>query len=396
MIPLSSIRRGGCDTRMTSFRSSQNWTSTRHASLVVALVAAVVIIVDALPFETKPNAKSVALRHRPILMHSVKLASTTKTSDRVVVGERLAINESFPGLQKIYSNPDIFIIRNFLEQRECQDLIIRALEKKLDRSPVAYAGWTDDFKDLVELAAKGPVAWVALVAAWFQVKDGNGSQLDLVIHALQNYAVVFAFATALISGFTYARAEGLKSLRTSTSTTLDDLSEPSSGTRYFVQRAAKLFHDGSTTYTMRDEAALFEAPTVIRYEADQVLAPHYDANRSADTEDSNRGGQTLATLLVYLNDVERGGLTRFGKLNAASVRASSPFHNNDDDKLVVQPKMGDALLFFPADRLGTFDPRAEHEGMAAIDEKWIARIWRHKQRVPPPFGLSEAALEKIE
>jgi 2OG-Fe(II) oxygenase superfamily len=327
---------------------------------------------------------------------SAATTTTTTSIDGTAVGPRLPINENFPGLQKIYSNPDIFVIRDFLEPRDCRDLIDRALEKRLERSPVAYAGWTEDFKDLVELAAKGPVAWIALVAAWLQVKnDESASQVDLVIHALQNYAIVFVMVTALIAAFTYSRGEGLKQLRTSTSTTLDDLNDPSSGTLNFVRQTAKLFIDDDTTSSMRDEAALFEAPTVIRYEADQVLAPHYDANRSAETEDANRGGQTLATLLVYLNDVEQGGLTRFGKLSAASATVALPISKNDDDKLVIQPKMGDALLFFPADRMGTFDPRTEHEGMPAIDEKWIARIWRHKQRVPPPFGLSESALEKM-
>ncbi|KAG7351014.1 ribosomal large subunit pseudouridine synthase B [Nitzschia inconspicua] len=330
--------------------------------------------------------------------NNVLFAAATATSfDGTVLGPRLPINDNFPGLEKIHSNPDIFVIRNFLSPRDCQDLIDRATEKKLERSPVAYAGWTEDFKDLVELAAKGPVAWVALVTAWLQVKgDDSASQVYLVVHALQNYAVVFLLVTALIAAFTYSRAEGLKNLRTSTSTTLDDLSDPSSGTRNFVRQAAKLFLEDSSVSSMREEAALFEAPTVIRYEADQVLAPHYDANRSAETEDANRGGQTLATLLVYLNDVEQGGLTRFGKLKASDATASTPKHNSyDDDQLVIQPKLGDALLFFPADRMGTFDPRTEHEGMSAIDEKWIARIWRHKQRVPPPFGLSEEALDKI-
>lgn len=136
-----------------------------------------------------------------------------------------------------------------------------------------------------------------------------------------------------------------------------------------------------------------------------ILAPHYDANRSAEIEDANRGGQTLATLLVYLNDVEKGGLTRFGKLLSSSAatnsinsnETSNLLNNNSGgdgvgEKLVIQPKKGDALLFFPADRNGQFDARTEHEGMAAIDEKWIARIWKHKRRVPSPFGLSESTL----
>lgn len=283
-------------------------------------------------------------------------------------------------------------------------MIDRAMDKKLERSPVAYAGWTEDFRDLVELAAKGPVAWIALVGAWFQVKDSTAaSQVDLVVHALQNYAVVLLLVTALVAAFTFSRAEGLKSLRTSTSTTLADLTDPSGGTTHFVRQAAKLFQNGDDdrsdgSDSLRQEAALFEAPTVIRYEADQVLAPHYDANRSAETEDANRGGQTLATLLVYLNDVDQGGLTKFGKLDATnsnSVFDASHGSESVDGMLVIQPRKGDALLFFPADRFGTFDPRLEHEGMPAIDEKWIARIWRHRSRVPPPFGLSESALNHV-
>jgi hypothetical protein len=331
--------------------------------------------------------------------------STTTYDSTTTIGPRLAINEDYPGLSKIHSNPDIFVIEQFLDDDHCQDLIDRALDKTLERSPVAYAGWTDDFKDLVELAAKGPVAWIALLGAWVQVKDDaidsqpQQQQVDLVIHALQNYAIVFVMVTALIAAFTYSRAESLKGLRTSTSTTLDDWNSstgaPSkrSGIRQFIQNAAILFsscdnddnigsHDRQFS-SLQQEAALFEAPTVIRYEPGQVLAPHYDANRSAETEDANRGGQTLATLLVYLNDVQEGGRTRFGKLPSGG------------GALTVQPKRGDALLFFPADRAGNFDPRTEHEGMPAIDEKWIARIWRHKQRVPPPFGLSDSVLEKL-
>jgi hypothetical protein len=359
-----------------------------------------------LPVITSFVVPSSSISHRSTIMKkniiihqwyssSVSFLQSTATQQdydtNTIVGPRLEINEEFPSLQKIYSNPDIFVIENFLNDDDCEDLINKALGKKLDRSPVAYAGWTTDFKDLVELAAKGPVAWCALIGAWLQVKDSSTNQIDLVMHALQNYAIIFVIVTATIAGFTFSRAEGLKGLRTSTSTTLDDLSYI--GPQRFVQQAAKLF---STDGNLQQEAALFEAPTVIRYEPGQVLAPHYDANRSAETEDANRGGQTLATLLVYLNDVNKGGLTRFGKLSSSLSSSSNAGTTNDgDDKLVIQPKKGDALLFFPADRLGNFDPRTEHEGMPAVDEKWIARIWRHKQRVPPPFGLSESALDKV-
>jgi len=367
---------------------------------VVRLIFTLILFPSASPF-IQNGGRHRRQQRRHIIMHSTTMSDA-------IVGPRVPINENFPGLKKIYSNPDIFVIENFLEDSYCKDLIDKASEKKLERSPVAYAGWTQDFKDLVELSSKGPIAWIALVSSWFQVKDSGGNQLDLVLHALQNYAIVFVATTTIIGGFTYSRAQGLKALRTSTSTTLDDMSNY--GACEFVRQAARLFNSCDSDETviessssfMQEESALFEAPTVIRYEPDQILAPHYDANRSADTEDANRGGQTLATLLVYLNDVEKGGMTRFGKLNAAAAIGHDDNNflihgvNADDEKLVVQPKQGDALLFFPADCRGQFDPRTEHEGMSAIDEKWIARIWKHERRVPSPFGLSESSLSNID
>ena len=329
----------------------------------------------ALPTETYKSTRTADSK--------TKLYSSTSR----LVGNRIRIHESFPGLRRIHANPDIFIIEDFLDAQACADIIEQAKAKTMERSPVAYAGWTDDFKDLIELAAKGPVAWFSLIAAWIQVKDSpTANQITLVVHALENYAMFFVIACAAIAAFTKSRADGLKQLRTSTSTTLDDLSDPSSGTAKFVRKAAELF-DGKP---LRNEAALFEAPTVIRYNAGELLAPHFDANRSAEKEDANRGGQTLATLLVYLNDVEKGGLTRFGKLPPALG-----IEEDGEDHLTVRPKKGDALLFFPADADGKFDERTEHEGCPAVDEKWIARIWRHKLRVPPPFGLGEDALSQI-
>ena len=157
------------------------------------------------------------------------------------------------------------------------------------------------------------------------------------------------------------KESALKALRTSTSCALDGASD---GERAYVA-AAEALMPGS-------ECASFEAPTVIRYRPGQRLAPHFDANRGADVEDANRGGQTLATLLLYLNDVDAGagGVTRFGRLN-----------------LEVTPRRGQCLVFFPAAEDGTFDDRVEHEGTEATEEKWICRIWRHEREVPPPFGV---------
>lgn len=322
--------------------------------------------------------------------------STTATPTRSL--KRIPINESYEGLELVHSDPDIFTISNFLDDESCRDLIRRAQAKPMDQSPVAYAGWTTDVRDLLELAAKGPVAWIALTTAWFQLRDDDSvTQIGLALRVLENYATAFVVAAAAVVAFTKFRTDGLQALRTSTSTTLDDISGRSgdggmeNGSKVFVANAARLF-DGNSP--LAKEARLFEAPTVIRYEAGQVLAPHFDANRSADTEDANRGGQTLATLLVYLNDVEEGGLTRFGRLKRRTKDGDSGT-NGDQGFLTVKPKRGDALLFFPADRNGVFDERVEHEGCPAVDEKWIARIWRHIDRVPPPYGLSNDAIGKL-
>ena len=219
----------------------------------------------------------------------------------------------------------------------------------------------------------------------------NADTLSFVKQILLNYPVFFIVAAGAITLFIKSRTDGLQSMRTSTSTTLDSLDDPNSGTTKFVIRAAKLFdsYKQNDIKQLQREASLFEAPTIIRYEAGQVLMPHFDANRDADTEDSDRGGQTLATLIVYLNDVKKGGLTRFGKL-------PSLIPSEDEPHLTITPKAGDALLFFPADSNGKFDERTEHEGCSAIDEKWIARIWRHSSRVQPPFGLSNLSLAKMK
>ncbi len=318
---------------------------------------------------------------------SSKLASSLTTPAQSTVGNRISIDEDYPGLKRIHANPDIFVIEQFLDDASCDDLINKALDKGTHRSPVAYAGWSDDIKDLLGLAASGPVSWFAILGAWYESQgDTNASVPSLVIHALRNYAGLFIVAAIGIAIFTKWRADSLQNLRTSTSTTLDDLSQI--GPQNFVKRASDLFEPASESLNV-SPAAFFEAPTVIRYEKDQALAPHFDANRSAEFEDKNRGGQTLSTLLVYLNDVDDGGTTRFGRLPQVDDQRQV----KGDKNLNIIPKKGDALLFFPADKNGIFDERTEHEGCPAVDQKWVARIWRHADRVPPPFGLSDDSIE---
>jgi len=104
-----------------------------------------------------------------------------------------------------------------------------------------------------------------------------------------------------------------------------------------------------------------ELPQVGRYFPTQQYLQHYDAFDLA-TEDGRRfaanGGQRTITVLIYLNDVMRGGQTRFPALN-----------------LDVQPRRGTALIFFPATIDGMLDKMALHAAMPAIDTKYVSQVW---------------------
>lgn len=104
-----------------------------------------------------------------------------------------------------------------------------------------------------------------------------------------------------------------------------------------------------------------ELPQVGRYRSGEFYKPHYDAfdTSSADGRRfAQNGGQRVATVLVYLNDVHLGGATVFSKL-----------------QLKVQPKRGVALVFFPATTDGVLDDKYLHCAETAQDEKWVSQIW---------------------
>jgi len=104
-----------------------------------------------------------------------------------------------------------------------------------------------------------------------------------------------------------------------------------------------------------------ELPQVGRYFNSQQYMQHYDAfdlSNEHGRRFAENGGQRTVTVLVYLNDVERGGSTFFPALN-----------------LDVQPKKGTALIFFPATIDGYLDQRALHCAKPAIDTKYVSQVW---------------------
>jgi prolyl 4-hydroxylase len=110
-----------------------------------------------------------------------------------------------------------------------------------------------------------------------------------------------------------------------------------------------------------DQLEIFQ---VLHYSEGQEFNVHTDGFRGPTTacgfEDSGR----LVTIFCYLNDVEEGGETRFSELG-----------------LDVKPSKGKAVIHFPATTGLEEDPRTEHEGVAAVDDKWllVTWVWMHSR-----------------
>ncbi len=111
-----------------------------------------------------------------------------------------------------------------------------------------------------------------------------------------------------------------------------------------------------------------EGIQVLHYSVGGEYAPHFDyfnPNTPGGQSVLARGGQRLATLIMYLNTPEAGGETIFPTLN-----------------LSVVPEKGTAVLFYNCTPDGVEDPRTLHGGAPVqAGDKWIATKWLH----PRPF-----------
>ncbi|KAG5079104.1 hypothetical protein JHK86_003169 [Glycine max] len=99
---------------------------------------------------------------------------------------------------------------------------------------------------------------------------------------------------------------------------------------------------------------------VIHYEVGQYYDPHYDY--FIDDFNIENGGQRIATMLMYLSNVEEGGETMFprAKANFSSVPWWNELSNCGKMGLSIKPKMGDALLFWSMKPNATLDALTLH------------------------------------
>jgi len=119
-----------------------------------------------------------------------------------------------------------------------------------------------------------------------------------------------------------------------------------------------------------------EGLQVLHYEVGQKYEPHFDY--FLDDFNTKNGGQRMATVLMYLSDVEEGGETVFpaAKGNFSSVPWWNELSDCGKEGLSVKPKMGDALLFWSMKPDATLDPSSLHGGCPVIKgNKWSATKW---------------------
>ncbi|CAI9763521.1 unnamed protein product [Fraxinus pennsylvanica] len=119
-----------------------------------------------------------------------------------------------------------------------------------------------------------------------------------------------------------------------------------------------------------------EGLQVLHYEVGQKYEPHYDY--FLDEFSTKNGGQRIATVLMYLSDVEEGGETLFpaAKGNYSSVPWWNELSECGKGGLSVKPKMGDALLFWSMNPDATLDPSSLHGGCHVIKgNKWSSTKW---------------------
>ncbi|XP_010266901.1 PREDICTED: probable prolyl 4-hydroxylase 3 [Nelumbo nucifera] len=121
-----------------------------------------------------------------------------------------------------------------------------------------------------------------------------------------------------------------------------------------------------------------EGLQILRYELGQMYEPHYDY--FVDEFNTKNGGNRMATVLMYLSDVEEGGETVFP--NAKGNISSVPWWNELSEcgkrGLSVKPKMGDAILFWSMRPDATLDPSSLHGACPVIKgTKWSCAKWMH-------------------
>ncbi|KAG8384752.1 hypothetical protein BUALT_Bualt04G0151100 [Buddleja alternifolia] len=128
-----------------------------------------------------------------------------------------------------------------------------------------------------------------------------------------------------------------------------------------------------------------EAMQILHYEHGQKYEPHFDYFH--DKANQELGGHRVATVLMYLSNVEKGGETVFPN---SEVKDKQPkgvdWSDCAKEGYAVRPRKGDALLFFSLHPDATTDSTSLHGSCPVLEgEKWSATKWIHVRSFDTPL-----------
>lgn len=109
---------------------------------------------------------------------------------------------------------------------------------------------------------------------------------------------------------------------------------------------------------------------ILRYEREQEYMPHHDW--FSDQFNLKRGGQRVATLLMYLSSPEEGGETIFPSAGQGTCKCGG----EEKQGVCVEAKKGNAVLFWSQGLSGQTDYGSLHGGCRVLKGiKWSATKW---------------------
>lgn len=238
--------------------------------------------------------------------------------------KHLPIDLSTPGLQLLQLGPPIFYINDFFSHQEC-DHLVAAAENSGKMAPSKIGAG-----NAVSSGTSPSSSSSTTNNAYSQTRTSTSMLVD---NTARRESTELAASAELLQ----SRAKQL-------------LQGSSNEKTYIWGKAGILPSKGQLT---------FEGLQVTKYQTGQHFLSHEDAF-PVQLAQEETGFQRVATLLIYLNDVDQGGETCFDLLN-----------------LAVKPRKGGALLFFPAFTDGECspDPRTLHTARDAVDVKWVTQQW---------------------
>ena len=206
--------------------------------------------------------------------------ATAGTDQANALDDHVPIDRFYTGLRQLHASPAVFIVDDFITPNQCDSIVAAAKTRAMDQSPVVYAGWTND-------VSRGGQ----------HRREGTGAVDRGALHARRRIvqrrrARSFDQRSRRVRVDSRSRRGWRGNVRQ-----VQRVPAPGHAHQHELRagrrerRRARLHQMPPRRSCPGASANQFEAPTVIRYQPGQKLAPHFDANRGADVEDANRGGR---------------------------------------------------------------------------------------------------------